>query len=66
MSTFLWFVLVVVYVACFLLLGLATFRKGHHALFWIGIIFPILWIIGALMAPTPEAVAAERQAETGQ
>jgi hypothetical protein len=26
------------------------------------IIFPILWIVGALMAPTPKAAAAEAQA----
>jgi hypothetical protein len=39
-------------------LGVTTLRKGHTALFWFGIIFPILWIVGALMAPTPRAVAA--------
>ena len=36
-------------------LGLMTLRNGHTVLFWIGIIFPFLWIIGALMAPTPTA-----------
>jgi hypothetical protein len=60
MSTFLWVSLAVVYFACFFLLGLTTFRKGHYVMFWRGIIFPVLWIIGALMAPTPAAVAAER------
>ena len=60
MSTLLWVSLALVYFACFILLGLATLRKGHHLLFWFGIIFPVLWIIGALMAPTPAAVAAER------
>ena len=29
--------------------------EGHFFLFWVGIIFPVLWIIGALMAPTPAA-----------
>ena len=63
MSTFLWIVLAVLYITCFILLGLATFRKGHYAMFWLGIVFPVLWVIGALMAPTPAALAAER-AET--
>jgi len=60
MSTFLWLLLAVVYITCFIVLGLATFRKGHYFLFWVGIIFPILWIIGALMAPTPAALEEER------
>ena len=34
--TFLWIVLAIVYVACWLYFGLATFRKGHYWLFWIG------------------------------
>ena len=37
--------------------GLATFRKGHYWMFWIGFFLPILWIIGALIAPTPTAAA---------
>ena len=36
-------------------LGLMTLRNGHTVLFWFGIIFPLLWVIGALMAPTPAA-----------
>jgi hypothetical protein len=35
--------------------GVLTFRKGHMALFWLGIIFPLLWIIGAIMAPRQPA-----------
>lgn len=58
MSTFLWVLLAAVYVACFFFLGLTTFRKGHYAMFWLGIIFPVLWLIGALMAPTPASLAA--------
>jgi hypothetical protein len=61
MSTFLWFLLAVLYLAALIALGLTTLRKGHTALFWFGIILPILWIVGALMAPTPKA-AAEAQA----
>jgi len=59
MSTFLWFLLAVLYLTALIVLGLATLRKGHTALFWFGIIFPILWIVGALMAPTAQVAAAD-------
>jgi hypothetical protein len=59
MSTVLWIVLAVVYLTALVVLGMATLRKGHTALFWFGILFPILWIVGALMAPTRKAAAAE-------
>lgn len=62
MSTFLWILLVVLYLTALVVLGLTTLRKGHIALFWFGIIFPVLWIVGALMAPTPKAAAPEAQA----
>ena len=52
MSTFVWLLLAVVYIALFVTLALTTLRKGHHVLFWVGIIFPVLWIIGALTGPT--------------
>jgi hypothetical protein len=55
MSTFLWILLASLYVAALITLGIATLRKGHTAMFVIGVFFPILWIIGALMAPTPRA-----------
>lgn len=58
MSTFLWFVLAVIYLTALVMLGLTTLRKGHTALFWFGIIFPVLWIVGALMAPTSAVSAA--------
>ncbi len=35
-------------------LGLTTLRNGHGWLFF-GIFFPILWIVGAFMAPTASA-----------
>jgi hypothetical protein len=60
MSTFLWILVGLVYLAALVALGLTTLRKGHTALFWLGIIFPILWIVGALMRPTPEAAADAR------
>ena len=53
--TFLWILLGVVYVTCWIYFGLATFSKGHYWMFWFGFIFPFLWIIGALIAPTERA-----------
>jgi hypothetical protein len=58
MSTFLWFFFAAMYLACLFFLGMATLRKGHTALFWIGIFLPVLWIVGAVMAPTPRAAGA--------
>ena len=55
MSTILWLVLAAVYLAALVVLGLTTLRKGHTVLFWVGIFFPILWIVGAMLAPTPRA-----------
>ena len=57
MSAFLWFLIAIAYFTALFVLGLSTLRKGHTALFWFGILFPFLWIAGALMAPTPAAVA---------
>ena len=59
MATWLWILLGVLYLTALFVLGLATLRKGHTALFWFGILFPFLWIVGALMKPTPAAEAAE-------
>lgn len=55
MSTFLWILVGAIYLAALISLGVMTLRKGHTVLFVVGIIFPLLWIIGALMAPTPRA-----------
>jgi hypothetical protein len=55
--TVLWILLAILYVACWIYFGLATFRKGHYWLFWIGFFLPFLWIIGALIAPTEHAAA---------
>ena len=57
MSTFLWILCAVAYITALALLGMATLRKGHTVLFWVGIIFPFLWVVGSLMAPTPRAAA---------
>jgi hypothetical protein len=54
-STFLWILFAAIYLAALISLGLMTLRNGHVVLFVIGIFFPLLWIVGALMAPTPRA-----------
>jgi hypothetical protein len=51
------FLIVVLYVTLFIVLGLSTFAKGHYVLFWVGFIFPVLWIVGALLPPTQKVVA---------
>jgi hypothetical protein len=56
---FLWILLGALYLTALFVLGLTTLRKGHTALFWFGILFPVLWIVGALMGPTPKAASAE-------
>jgi hypothetical protein len=58
MSTFLWILFAAIYLAALVSLGISTLRKGHTVLFVIGIIFPLLWIIGAFMPPTPRATGA--------
>jgi hypothetical protein len=58
MSTFLWIVFVVLSLTALISLGMMTLRKGHTLLFVVGSVLPILWIVGALMAPTPPAAGA--------
>jgi hypothetical protein len=55
---FLWSLLAVLYLVALVSLGMTTFRNGHHVLFWVGFLFPILWIIGALITPKTRASAA--------
>ena len=55
--TIVWILLGALYVVCWVVLGLSTFRKGHYVMFWVGFFFPILWIVGALVGPTPSAAA---------
>lgn len=52
MSTFIWIVLATLYLAALITLGVATLRKGHGLMFVFGIFFPVLWVVGAFMAPT--------------
>jgi hypothetical protein len=59
MATFLWILLSIFYFVILVTLGLTTLRKGHYALFIIGIVFLVLWLVGALIGPTPRAAAAQ-------
>ena len=44
-----WILLSVIYLVLLVTLGVITFRKGHWILGLIGIIFPLLWLIGAVL-----------------
>jgi hypothetical protein len=57
-STFLWILLVAFYFVALVSLGIMTLRKGHTVLFIVGIFLPFLWIVGALIGPTPRAASA--------
>jgi hypothetical protein len=39
------------YVVLLVTLGVMTLRNGHGWMFFFGIFFPLLWIIGAIMRP---------------
>jgi hypothetical protein len=39
----------IIYIVLLIVFGILCFRKGHWVLGLIGIIFPILWIIGAIL-----------------
>jgi hypothetical protein len=56
MSTFVWVTLAMLYVIALVVVGMTCLRRGHTVLFVLGIFMPLLWIIGALIAPTPRAV----------
>jgi hypothetical protein len=43
----------VLYLALLVTLGVMTLRKGHGWLFFFGIFFPLLWLVGAIMRPAP-------------
>ncbi len=59
MATFLWVLLGVFYIVILVTLGVTTLRKGHFFLFIVGFFLPFLWLIGALISPTPRAAAVQ-------
>ncbi|MGP8000679.1 MAG: hypothetical protein ACLPKI_25670 [Streptosporangiaceae bacterium] len=44
-----WILLSVIYVVLLFTVCIMTFRKGHWILGLIGFIFPVLWLIGAVI-----------------
>lgn len=42
---------VLIWIVLMVWLGVRTLRNGHGWLFFFGIFFPLLWIIGAFMQP---------------
>jgi len=52
-------ILFVIYVVCLFTVAGITFRNGHWILGVLGIFFPFLWLIGAVLPPTTEAVLLE-------
>jgi hypothetical protein len=52
MSGTLWFTtLGIIYLVLLFTLAVLSFRKGHWVLGLIGFIFPLLWVVGAIMPP---------------
>ena len=52
MSGTVWYVgMGVIYLVLLFTVAVLTFRKGHWVLGLIGIIFPILWLVGAVLPP---------------
>lgn len=52
---FLWIGLGILYFTVMLTLGLMSLSKGHWVMFILGLVFPLFWLIGALIEPTPAA-----------
>lgn len=48
---------VILYVVLAFTLGWITLKKGHWVMFLVGIIFPVLWLIGAVMRPSSAELA---------
>lgn len=59
MEALVWITLATLYVIAVFTIAMTTLRKGHTAMFWFGFLFPLLWIVGALMEPTSRVAAAE-------
>jgi hypothetical protein len=45
----------VLYIVLLVTLGIITIRNGHWVLFLFGLIFPLLWLIGAIIRPVARA-----------
>lgn len=54
--------LLAIYITCMFTVCSLTFKKGYKVLGIVGIFFPILWLIGAVMPPRPGSQFAREQA----
>jgi hypothetical protein len=54
----LWVGLGIVYFLLLVTLGIMAIRKGHWVMFILGIVFPVFWRIGAMMAPRGAAASS--------
>lgn len=43
--------LATIYFVLLVTLGIISIRKGHWVMFLVGLLFPVFWLIGALMRP---------------
>jgi hypothetical protein len=43
--------MVILWLVLLIVLGISCLRKGHWVMFIFGFIFPLFWIIGAIMPP---------------
>jgi hypothetical protein len=41
----------VLYIVLLITLGVLCLRKGHWVMFIVGLVFPLFWLIGALIPP---------------
>ena len=62
MDFVLWLVFGLIYIVALVVLGSATWSKGHLILFFVGFFMPLLWIVGALLPPTNAAETASARA----
>jgi hypothetical protein len=60
-----WVLVCALYFALLWTAGVATFRRGHYAMFFAGIVLPVVWLVGIFIPPTPD-VAAAREARRRQ
>lgn len=50
-----------IYIACVFTVCSLTFQKGYRVLGWVGIFFPILWLIGAVLPAKEGSQFARKQ-----
>jgi MFS family permease len=58
--SFLGTIAAIVYIVLLVIFGWATWQNGRKWMFVLGIVFPILWVIGGLMAPLPGSAGEQK------